>query len=431
MTSKQVISKILNDGSAHLLEDYGIDSPEYFAEYEDEYNYIKSHYDKWNKVPDKASFLDNFPDFSILDVSEPNGYLVDTLREEKLFRDTVPILQKTAELMKAGKTDDAVEYVLSSVGKLEKSHTIKAVDIFKDAVNRYDTTLDKINNPDKYQMTTGFKELDDVLGGFSKGEELVVIYARLGNGKSFTTIKMLTDIALSGERVGIISPEMGADKIGYRVDTIISHISNSALVQGKSDYIDMSKYKEHVEELSKKSGFIVSTPKDFDNRITVTKIRNYIKQYSLTALAIDGIMYITDERSNRNDNKTIGLTNISIDLKSLSDELGVPIIVVHQSNRGGEKSKDSDSDMPDLINLSHSDGIAQSATKVIALRQQEDKLFMEVQKNRDNPSGQRLTYLWNADRGTWKPIATAGTRNDEEFVSDNINKFDDIGSNVF
>ena len=56
-------------------------------------------------------------------------------------------------------------------------------------------------------IETGFKELDDVLGGFHLGEELVVIFARTGQGKTWVSLKMLEHIWKMNKRVGLLEPE--------------------------------------------------------------------------------------------------------------------------------------------------------------------------------------------------------------------------------
>ena len=96
-------------------------------------------------------------------------------------------------------------------------------------------------------------------------------------------------------------------------------------------------YEEHIEELENnaKHMFKVATPIEFNNNITVSKLRAFCLKNNLGCLGIDGISYLSDERYKRGDNKTTSLTNISQDLMSLSCELKIPIIAVVQANRSG------------------------------------------------------------------------------------------------
>ena len=250
-----------------------------------------------------------------------------------------------------------------------------------------------------------------MIHGIQRGEELLVLFARVNQGKSWVLEKICTHIWQIGYNVGYISPEMGATSIGYRFDTLVKHYSNNALMWGKSD-VEENEYKAYIDDLrSRENKFIVATPIDFDKRITVSKIRNWVNQYKLDAVAIDGITYMSDERYRRGDNKTTSLTNISEDLMELSIELSIPILVVVQANRTGviEKGK---SDTPELESIRDSDGIAHNASKIISINQREyGVLDMTVKKQRFGVVGGKLTYNWDINVGdfTWVPTLDDAT----------------------
>ena len=228
-----------------------------------------------------------------------------------------------------------------------------------------------------------------------------VIVARTNQGKSWVLEKMATHVWQLGFNIGYISPEMGAVSIGYRFDTLHKNFSNRSLMWGKSD-IDESEYKDYIDDLKdKKNKFIVATPNDFDRKITVTKLKNWIQQYQLNLIAIDGITYLTDERFNRGDSKTTTLTNISEDLMSLSMEMKVPVLVVVQANRGAVENVGS----PELENIRDSDGIAMNASKVLSIKQTDDGVLkIEIKKQRFGIVGGKLNYNWNIDKGDFQWI---------------------------
>jgi replicative DNA helicase len=61
-------------------------------------------------VPDKATFLSKF-DMELVDVTESDKYLIDTLKEEYLYYKSVPIIQQAAELLKTD-SNLAAEYLV-------------------------------------------------------------------------------------------------------------------------------------------------------------------------------------------------------------------------------------------------------------------------------------------------------------------------------
>lgn len=395
MVQLQILNRVLETKDISILVNNNL-TEDYFIEYPDEYSFIKQHYENYKTVPDIETFLSNFQDFEVLTVNESERYLVDTIREEYLYSKSVPVIKHAAELLK-GDANEASRYLQSELVNLTPNYTTPFVDIIQDN-NRYNIFGSRSSNYDSWFISTGFEELDDIVGGWQQGEEFVVIFARTGIGKSWVLVKSMEHAWSIGKNVGYISPEMSADKIGYRFDTLHEHYSNIALLRGDDSVID--NYDKYFENLQKQSNkFLVSTPHDFNNKITVTKLKNFVMSNKLDVLAIDGITYMSDERYKRGDNKTTSLTNISEDLIQLSLELKVPILVVVQSNRGGV-----DKETPELEDIRDSDGISHNATKVISLSRKGEALSLTIKKNRDGRTGDKLTYLWDIDLGKFQWI---------------------------
>ena len=404
MIQLQIISKMLNEGETSIVDDFML-TREYFIGYETEYDFIIDHKQQYGVVPDKATFLAQFPTFEIVNVQEPNDYLVDKIREEYTYYRTVPILKQAAKLL--GKDSNAAaEYLTNALKDIQPSYRLGGVNIIADADLRYEQFVERKAHPEKYFFTTGFPELDDMIHGINRLGELLVIIARINQGKSWILEKICTHIWQIGYNVGYVSPEMVVQSIGYRFDTLYANYSNNGLAWGKEE-IDQDAYKQYIDELKQRDNkFIVAEPKDFNRSITVTKLRNWIKQNKLDFVAIDGIKYLADERGKKTDKVTDNRAHISEDLLALSNELQVPICVVSQVNRSGVVEKGSD-DTPKLENISESDSIGQVATKVLAIHQKEyGVLVISSEKDRDGVVGGKLMYDWNINTGEFTFIPT-------------------------
>ena len=405
MVALQIISKVLATKDLSIIKDNNL-TADYFFEYEEEYNFILDHFNKYKTVPDEATFLSKF-DIDLVEVQESDRYLLETIQEEYLYRESVPVVQKAADLLKDD-ANAAAEYMLQAVKQLQPNYGIKGIDIIHDAQIRQQEWIERKNNPDEYFFTTGFKELDDMVHGWKRGEEFVVILARTNHGKSWVLEKMVTHIWQIGYNVGYISPEMGASSIGYRFDTLYKQFSNSGLSWGKDD-VDEKQYSEYVKELNdKENKFIVSTPADFANKMTVSKLRQYITQYKLDILAIDGVGYLSDERAERGDSTATKLKHIGEDLMSLSVEMNIPILVVAQANRTG--ITEGDNDTPDIGSVRDGDGLAFNATVLLALKLKDRVLTMEVKKARNIELGKKIMYQLDINVGDFKYIPTSDTQ---------------------
>ena len=430
MVQQQILSLILQTSDFSIVRD-NLLTEGYFIEYQDEYKFIKEHIDKYGNVPDKETFLMKFPDFDILEVNESERYLVETIREEYNYAQTVPIVQNIAKLLQSD-ANDAIEYLQNQAKVLNPSYSLGGVDIAVDTESRRKESEDRENNKRSWYFESGFPELDDIMdGGIQRGEEFIVIVARLGHGKSWTLLKMCAHVWQTGFNVGYVSPEMSPNMIGFRLDTVVGHFSNRVLLHGGNK----EGYDEHLDHMNNGHKFMVATPKDFNKKITVSKLRAWIRQNNLDLIAIDGIKYLKDEREQRGDNATTRLTNISEDLMEMSVELGVPVLVVVQANRGGVRGADEEG-TPETEDIRDSDGIAQNATKVISIRQKRVdnsvRVEMGVKKDRYGQMGSNVSYNWDIDTGVWtfldfgKNVSIRDRR-----AEDKLEKKSGSGKNVF
>lgn len=390
MTEVQVLSKVLTDKNIKLITQNNL-TEEYFSNYPDEYTFIVEHYVKYNTVPDVETFLDKFPTFQVLQVLESEEFLINSLTEEMHYSKIVPILNKVADLLQTN-SYEAVDYLKSMLPELiQTNNRCIGKNIVKNAKERYETYMDRVSGKSKL-LSTGFLELDELVGGFNEGEEFVVILARTGEGKTWVLLKMLEENWKNGLTVGLVEPEMTYDRVGYRFDTLNANISNTSLIRGTN----IVNYKTYIDRLSKqRTPFVVATPKDFSNNITVSKLRTFCEQNKIDMLGIDGISYLRDERGKKTDNKTTSLTNISEDLMDLSIDLGIPILCVVQSNRTGVGTNDA----PDLESVRDSDGISFNASMVLSLKQKEPGIEIIVRKHRNGQRDGKVLYAWEADKG--------------------------------
>ena len=415
----QAISKILAKKDYSFIEDNNL-TEDLFTGYEQQFNFIVDHYKRYKTMPDELTFRSEFPNFELVEVTESDEYIIDSLRETGLFTKAVPIFQEAAKMFEQD-SNAAVEFIKSKLDtELQPHYSISDEEIIELTDDRVSKSEYINQNQSEFFIPTGFDEIDADINGLQRGEELVVIFARTNMGKSWVSEKIATYIAEIGYRAGYFSPEMSTKDLGYRFDTLHGHISNNAVRLGRfNDEFTIDDYAEYAKGVKDIKGkLFVTRPKDFARKVTVTKLKNWAKTRKLDALFIDGITYLTDERYRKGDSKTISLTNISEDLMDASSELHIPIIVVVQANRGGIVDKDS-KDTPELENIRDSDGIAQNASIVYAVRQLKDDngdtfLLMDNKKMRAGVMGNSYRYKWNIDIGEFVSVS-----DDDISVSEN------------
>lgn len=364
---------------------------EFFSDYTEEFNFIQQHLRKYGSVPDEVTFLSKFPDFDTIKVEESDKYLVDALFEDRNKRMLARVFNRVREQMNAGKIEDAMKTYMNASSDIVKATHLDCIDILKDT-ERYDAYVERMEDYSKYYVKTGIKELDDVIGGWDRKEELATIAARTNVGKSWILLKVAIAAAEQGLNVGIYSGEMTPNKVGYRIDTLISHISNGKLIHG--DESIQNDYKRYIENLSKQipGSIKVLTPAMIGGPPGVTALRAFIEKEHLDMLCIDQHSLLSDDRGSKDP--VTKAANISMDLKNLQTVKLIPIIAVSQLNRQAV----TDAGL-DPSHIAQSDRIAQDSTVIIGLEKKESVMTITLLKSRDSLVGAKLKYALDLDKG--------------------------------
>ena len=399
MCELQAINYVFNKNSLQLFILNNIDA-DYFTTYKDHYNYIIEYFNKYNMLPSKETFQSKFSDsFEWIFVTDPEESIIDRLREAKLFRDLINDYKAIGEKIKSGQSDKAVELMASLSQQYMKQSQVKCIDLISDVKIRYDSYVERVNNPERYFVSTGLKELDNIIGGWDREEESATICARTGYGKSWWLIFFALQAARSGLRVGYYSGEMAENLVGYRLDTFMGNLANGSLTHGNGNIKD--DYETYMENLSVVvPGHIYCfTPEHFDGNVTVAKLRAFVEKYDLQMLCIDQFSLLDDQRKARTPREQA--VNISKDLRLLQKIKKIPIISAVQLNR--EENEDG----PSTRNIAESDRIGQDATTVLFIERKADNVIITVGKARNANTGDKLTYAWNVNMGILNYIPTS------------------------
>ena len=389
---------------------------DFFSDYKNEYNFIINHLREYVNIPDSITFLNNFPSFDIIEVSESPDFLIDKLYEDKNTRVLASIFNKIKKHLMEGDIDKAMELYTSSTDVVLKAKHIDAVDILTNT-DRYEAYLQRCENFDKFYVKTGFKELDEIIGGWDREEELATIVARSNQGKSWILFKCAVAAVEQGLNVGIYSGEMSERKVGYRIDTLISNISNSSITKG--DRQIQNEYKKHLDSLPNKyKGCLkVLTPNMIDGPAGVTSLRAFIEKENLDILFIDQHSLLEDDRHAKNPVEKA--SNISRDLKNLQVIKKVPIISVSQQNRNSTENGVG------LEHVAQSDRIAQDSTIVIFFEQKDGIMTMHLIKSRDSVNMKDLKYSIDLNKGLFIYIPEEDNAIDGQGVEDLRKEFEE------
>lgn len=235
---------------------------------------------------------------------------------------------------------------------------------FLDMVVETSNEIDKkrLQGPNyDYKYYTGIFDLDKVTNGLHE-EELTIIGARPGVGKTTLALQIALKIAEKGLPVGIISLEMSSTQIIQKILSKKTNIDSDKIRTGKLTEAEIEKVAIAEGEISDLPFFINTRIRNIqDIEIYARKLKN---KNNLGLLIVDYLQLVKSK--NKFSSREQEVAEISRTLKLLSLELKIPIIGLCQLNRNAARTE------PTLADLRESGAIEQDADNVIFLYKESD-----------------------------------------------------------
>ena len=215
-----------------------------------------------------------------------------------------------------------------------------------------DTYLEESSDDDPENLNktqpifTGFRDLDQLLGGLQRSD-LFILAARPSIGKSSLALNIAMNACKNNSTVAILSLEMSGEQLAIGV------LSDLDL------YIDDSPIQ------------------------TITEIRSKARRLNLERnidlLIVDYMQLI--QGLHRNENRVQEISEISRSLKGIARDLNIPVIAISQLSRAVEQRP---SHRPQLSDLRDSGSIEQDAD-IVSFIYREDVYYTEEEWNSRNP----------------------------------------------
>jgi replicative DNA helicase len=226
---------------------------------------------------------------------------------------------------------------------------------------------DQYKGNDEQKLLTGFKQLDVITAGFHK-QELTILAARPGIGKTALAINLLINLAQRNNNCLFVSREMSDTQICKRIISNLSGINGNKLRQPKSmqdkDWAQMCTLANEMERL--KGKVIID-----DKMLNIQQIRaavNRLKNKNeIDILFVDYLGLV--KTTKRCESKRLEVEDVSWGLKNIAKEFNIPVVSLCQLNR---ESADGKNEEPQLHHLRESGAIEQDADNVWMLHETKD-----------------------------------------------------------
>jgi replicative DNA helicase len=264
--------------------------------------------------------------------------------------------------------------------ELSQAQTTQAFTTILDSVEEVgsvDAYMEKMCDPAELTgLPSGFKDIDDVLGGFQRGE-LTLIAARPGQGKTAMALNIATNIvqADADSVVALFSLEMSKISLHKRMIASLADVNSRRAQQGFLSQEERRRMKDSLIRIADRHLMIDDTP-----AITTMQMRarcRRLKQQKgrLDLVAVDYLQLL--KGIGKHGNRQEEVASISRGLKALSRELDVPVLALSQVGRSSEQRADK---RPMLSDLRES-GSQEADADVVAFIHREDYYAAEDDEN--------------------------------------------------
>jgi replicative DNA helicase len=245
---------------------------------------------------------------------------------------------------------------------LEVAHDDRQKD-FRSIEEVLDTEIDKLHRLSLEQTAltgtpSGFKDLDDMTGGFQPGN-LVIVAARPSMGKSALVCNIAENASIQhNAAVALFSLEMSETELAQRFVASQARIKGDDLRKGRVAEHKWPKILEASSRLARAPLFIDDSS-DLSLLEIRAKSRRLHQQHGLGMIIVDYLQLLRAD--GRIENRVEQIAQMSRGLKILARELECPVLALSQLNRGVEQRTDK---RPVLSDLRESGSIEQDADLV-------------------------------------------------------------------
>ncbi len=327
-------------------------------------------------------------------------YYAGIVRDKAMLRD---LIRATGEIMQSAYNgnelaqailDDAERKLFDVTEQRVRNQAVSIKEFLAETFELLKSQQDVING-----LPTGFRELDEMTGGFQFGD-LIIIAARPSMGKTALGLSMLEHLGVDenggkGHPAVFFSMEMSRLQIVQRLLCSRARVDLTKLRKRRLSEPEKRRLTDAAGQMQESPIFLDDTP-----GMSVMEIRAKARRlkmlHDIQIVFVDYLQLMYDPAGKENRQQEIAA--ISRGLKALARELEIPVVALAQLNRQVEARG---SNRPRMSDLRESGAIEQDADVVILLHREEyyqpdknnipeelkGKAELIIDKQRNGPTG--------------------------------------------
>jgi replicative DNA helicase len=213
-------------------------------------------------------------------------------------------------------------------------------------------------------VSTGFRDIDLILGGGMLASGMYILAARPGMGKTTLALNIADRVAKNAGPVLFVSLEMDDEQLMAKRIARESGVPGNRLLMSRLSDPENEKIAQATEQIARLPVYVNSKPS-----ATVGEIVSLARRVDkLKLIVVDYLGKISPGKRGNTASRYEYTTEISGELKTMARTFKIPVLVLCQLNRNSENRKDK---RPKLADLRDTGAVEQDADGVIFLYRQE------------------------------------------------------------
>ncbi|CAL4324411.1 replicative DNA helicase [Buchnera aphidicola] len=331
---------------------------------------------------EKKKFLEKIGNFSYLAELSKNTFstsnistYANIIKENSIMRELISIADKIKNISyhpNGKQSTEILNYLESRIFSIteKKRKNNNGLKNIEEILSTTVKNLEKLLQEPYKKITgidTGYHDINEKTFGLQPSE-LIIIASRPSMGKTTFAMNLCENISMMYEKpILIFSLEMPSEQIIIKMLSSLSRVKQKNLRTGKINDKEWSRISSTINILLKKKNIYI----DDSSYLTPNEIRSrsrriYKENKGISLIMIDYLQLMNIP--SLSDNRTLEVTEISKNLKSLAKELKVPIIALSQLNRSLEQRSDK---RPINSDLRESGSIEQDADVIMFIYRDE------------------------------------------------------------
>lgn len=259
------------------------------------------------------------------------SFLVNKLEKEYRLRVYHAMIKNANQMIMDGAEP---EQVAQEIEKTLYGHSVNQKPVIvtpsEHSSRMLDTLTKRMEHRNNGGIKTSYCKLNDLLNGGFEPEQLIILAAQTGKGKTAFAMNLMRDIAIVQRVPALyINTEMAEEQMDVRWMTILSEVDHYKIASGTLDKDEEKAVKGALVKMNS-GGFYSVTERNLTLSSLISICRRYVAQKKCKIVVVDyiGRMDTLDPKLQ----EWQVLKTAAKRLKTIAQELGVTVIMLAQVN---------------------------------------------------------------------------------------------------